>query len=39
MGPYYAFILAAGALGTSGGPAANEHSQVLDAHNRPIPGL
>ncbi|MDL2258599.1 FAD-binding protein, partial [Eubacteriales bacterium OttesenSCG-928-K08] len=38
-GPYYAVILAAGTLDTSGGPLTDEHARVLDWRGRPIPGL
>ncbi|CCW18177.1 3-oxosteroid 1-dehydrogenase [Sphingobium indicum BiD32] len=36
---YYAFILAAGALATNGGPRINEHGQVLATSGALIPGL
>lgn len=38
-GPYYAFILAAGALDTNAGPLINEKAQVLAHDGKPIPGL
>jgi predicted oxidoreductase len=38
-GPYYAIILAAGALDTNGGPMISEHSQVLASDGTPIPSL
>ena len=38
-GPYYAVILAGGALDTHGGPEINARAQVVDVHGKPIPGL
>jgi succinate dehydrogenase/fumarate reductase flavoprotein subunit len=38
-GPFYAIILAAGALDTSGGPDIDASSRVLNTANAPIPGL
>lgn len=39
QGPYYAVRIHAGVLGTSGGLSTNGHSQVLDRHGEPLPGL
>ncbi|HWL42003.1 MAG TPA: FAD-dependent oxidoreductase [Ilumatobacter sp.] len=38
-GPYHCVLLVAGALDTKGGPTINARSQVLDARERPVPGL
>ncbi len=37
--PYYAVKVVVGDLGTYAGIAANGNAQVLDANNKPIPGL
>jgi hypothetical protein len=38
-GPYYAVMLGAAGFDTNGGPSINEHAQVIDSHEDPIPGL
>jgi succinate dehydrogenase/fumarate reductase flavoprotein subunit len=38
-GPYYCILIAAGTLDTNGGPRTNPLAQVLDTHEKPIPGL
>ena len=38
-GPFYAFEVRAGALGTKGGPRTSAKAEVLDVHRHVIPGL
>ncbi len=38
-GPYYALAMAHVVLNTQGGPKRNEHAEILDSHDKPIPHL
>jgi 3-oxosteroid 1-dehydrogenase len=39
QGPYYAALITGGTLDTKGGPKTSPDGQVLDTHDKPIPGL
>ncbi|MCP9305989.1 MULTISPECIES: FAD-dependent oxidoreductase [Lactobacillaceae] len=38
-GPYYTIAAAADVLNTQGGPQRNEHAEILDVNDKPIPHL
>lgn len=38
-GPFVGHRIRAGVFGTRGGPVINANAQIIDYHNRPIPGL
>lgn len=38
-GPFYAILIGAGALDTSGGPSIDAQARIIDADGKPIPGL
>ena len=39
QGPFYAFPVFVGSVGTKGGPRVDGYGRVLHVHDRPIPGL